>query len=132
MPHVHVIFNPKKVSQDLVDFLKPLLQLEVSSALSSDEVREDPASSEDIETPAEQIMVLQHTTHPSDVNVPPLEIYIVAGRPKGRSEQKIVERIADALAGVECIPSEYLGEGQSGIFLTFHPNNGFCFFPHLY
>jgi len=63
------------------------------------------------------------------VNVPPLEIYIQAGRPKGRSGDKIVELLGQAIAEAGLIPEEHLGEGQSGIFIVFHEHNGFGFIP---
>lgn len=131
MPYVTVVFDPKKVIQPLVNTLKLMLQTEVAFALSSDSVRIDPASTEDINTPPEEIMVVQHATHPTDVNVPPLEIYIEAGRPKGRSGDKIVKMLAQAISELDLIAPEYLGDGQAGIFIVFHEHNGFGFIPKL-
>lgn len=129
MPYVTVVFDPQKVTQPLINTLKLMLQTEVAFALSSDSVRIDSASTEDINTPPEEIMVVQHVTHPTDVNVPPLEIYIEAGRPKGRSGDKIVKLLAQAISELDLIPPEYLGDGQSGIFIVFHEHNGFGFIP---
>lgn len=91
MPYATVVFDPKKVPQDVVDKLKIRLQPSVAEVLSAEATRIDSASTEDITTKTEEIMVTQHATHPTDVNVPPLEIYIQAGRPKGCSGDKIVE-----------------------------------------
>ena len=130
MPYVTIIFDPQKVSQHLVDTLKPLLQYAVARVLNSDAVRLDPYSTIiDINTKPAEIMVIQHATHLTDVNVPPLEIYIEAGRPKGRSGDKIVELLGQAIAELGLIPHEYLGDGQAGIFVNFHENNGFGFIP---
>lgn len=118
MPYATVVFDPNKISQAVIDKLKLMLQTEVAFVLSSDDVRLDPASTEDISTPPEQIMVLQHATHPTDVNVPPFELYIEAGRPKGRSEEKIIKLLGLAIAALNLFPPEYLGDGQAGIFLT--------------
>lgn len=106
-----------------------MLQPEVARILSSEEVRLDASSTVSIETSAAEIMVVQQATHPTDVNVPPLEIYIQAGRPKGRSGDKIVELLGQVIAETDLIPDEHLGEGQSGIFVVFHEHNGFGFIP---
>lgn len=130
MPYVTVFFDPRKIPQPLVNTLKLMLQTEVASVLSSNTVRIDPYSTvENIATPPEEIMVVQHTTHPTDVNVPALEIYIEAGRPKGRSGEKIVELLGQAIAELDLIPPDYLGDGQAGIFIVFHEHNGFGFIP---
>lgn len=129
MPYVSVVFDPKKMSQEVVDQLKAHLQPSVAEVLSAEATRIDTASTVDITTKPEEIMVTQHASHPTDVNVPPLEIYIQAGRPKGRSGDKIVELLGQAIAELDLIPSEYLGEGQAGIFVTFHEHNGFGFIP---
>jgi len=129
MPYVTVVFDPAKITQPLVNTLKVLLQTEVASVMSYHGVRLDPASTEEIFVSPKEIMVMQHATHPTDVNVPPIEIYIQAGRPKGRSGDKIVELLGQMIAERDLIPSEYLGEGQAGIFITFHEHNGFGFIP---
>lgn len=129
MPYVTVVFNPTLVSQNVVDELKPYLQLFVAEVLSSETVRLDPTSTEDIITKPEEIMVTQHATHPTDVNVPPLEIYIQAGRPKGRSGDKIVTLLGNVIAKSRVIPWRFCGEGQAGIFIVFHEHNGFGFIP---
>jgi len=129
MPYVTVVFDSNKVTQEVVDRLKPWLQPEVANILSSEEVRLDASSTVSIETSTAEIMVVQQATHPTDVNVPPLEIYIQAGRPKGRSGDKIVELLGQAIAEADLIPEEHLGEGQSGIFIVFHEHNGFGFIP---
>ncbi len=126
MPYVTVVFNPEQISQDVVDKLKPILQHEVARILSSDAVSLHP---DDISISPEEIMVTQHNAHPTDVNVPPLEIYIQAGRPKGRSESRIVELLGETIAETGLIPDEHLGEGKSGIFIVFHEHNGFGFIP---
>ena len=131
MPYVTVVFDPKKVIPPLVNTLKLMLPTEVAFALSSASGRIDPAATEDINTPPEEIMVVQHATHPTDVKVPPLEIYIEAGRPKGRSGDKIVKMLAQAISELDLIAPEYLGDGQAGIFIVFHEHNGFGFIPKL-
>lgn len=136
MPYVTIVFDPKKVLQDTVDNLKPWLQKEVARVLSivgtiagdypdidAQEIQKD------IQTSPDEIMVLQHATHSTDVNVPPLEIYIQAGRPKGRDGNKVVELLGQLLSESELIPDEYLGDGKAGIFITFHEHNGFGFIP---
>jgi len=127
MPYATVVFESKKVPQEVVDKLKICLQPLVAEVLSAEATRIDSTSTVDITTKPGEIMVVQQATHPTDVNVPPLEIYIQAGRPKGRSGDKIVELLGQAIAELDLIPSEYLGEGQSGIFIVFHEHNGFGF-----
>ena len=129
MPYVTVVFDPQKLTQSLVDSLKLMLQTEVAFALSSNSARIDPTMTDDINTPPEEIMVVQHATHPTDVNVPPLEIYIEAGRPKGRSGARIVKMLGQAISELDLIPSKHLGEGRAGIFIVFHERNDFGFIP---
>jgi hypothetical protein len=136
MPYVTVVFDPKKVSQETVDQLKPWLQPEVARVLSMVEVMYDDSpdfdpkrTPKDLRTSPDEIMVTQQATHPTDVNVPPLEIYIQAGRPKGRSGDKIVEVLGKLVSDSGILPDGYLGDGQSGIFVVFHEYNGFGFIP---
>jgi len=129
MPYVTVVFDSEKIAQETVDKLKQWLQPRVANVLSMDEVRSDPAAADDITVTRDEIMVVQHATHPTDVNVPPLEIYIQAGRPKGRDGSKVVTLLGQFLCESGIIPDEYLGVGQAGIFLTFHEFNGFGFIP---
>lgn len=132
MPYVTVVFDPNKVSQKTVDGLKPWLQLQTAYVLSWIEAFADDYAGydvRDISTKPTEIMVVQHTTHPTDVNVPPLEIYIQAGQPKGRDGNKVVELLGQLLSESELIPDEYLGDGKAGIFITFHEHNGFGFIP---
>ncbi len=132
MPYVTVVFDPMKVSQEVVDNLKTHLQPFVAEVLSAEATRIDTSDTAiDLTTKPEEIMVTQHATHPTDVNVPPLEIYIQAGRPKGRSGDKIVELLGKILAQSMLIPSQFCGEGLAGIFVTFHEHNGFMFIPKL-
>lgn len=137
MPYVTVVFDPTKISQETVDQLKPWLQDEVAYVLSNPYVLDIPLTPEAsmelaqgaIRTLPQEIMVTQHATHPTDVNVPPLKIYIQAGRPKHRSGDKIVALLGRLVAESALIPEEHLGEGLSGIFINFHPDNGFGFIP---
>ena len=136
MPYVTVVFDPKKVSQETVDQLKPWLQPEVARVLSMVEVMYDDypdfdsrRTPKDIRTSPDEIMIVQQITHPTDVNVPPLEIYIQAGRPKGRSGDKIVKLLGQLVSESGIVPDEYLGDGQAGIFIVFHEHNGFGFVP---
>ena len=129
MPYVTVVFDPKKITQEIVDKFKPWLQSEVSRVLSSYEIRLDPSSTENIATIKSEIFVTQQAIHPSDVNASPFEIYIQAGRPKGRDGNKIVQILGDRIAETGWLPEKYLGEGQSCIFVVFHENNGFGFIP---
>lgn len=134
MPYVTVVFDPARVSQETVTKLKKWLQPEVARVLSivetiADDVPEfDPrATPKNIRTTPEEIMVIQHATHPTDVNVPPLEIYIQAGQPKGRDGNKIVALLGELVSDSGIISEEHLGEGAAGIFITFHEHNGFGF-----
>ncbi len=137
MPYVTVIFDPTKISQETVDQLKSWLQDKVAYVLSNPYVLDIPLTPEvsseltleAFETLPEEIMVMQHAAHPTDVNVPALEIYIQAGRPKSRSGDKIVALLGRLVTETGLIPKEHLGEGLSGIFITFHENNGFGFIP---
>lgn len=139
MPYVTVVFDPTKVSQEIVDKLKPWLQPQVAEVLSSlDSVYGDytlPGKvnkvgvEEDIATSPDEIMVIQHETNPTDVNVPPLEIYIQAGRPKGRDGDRVVKLLSKAISESQIVLNEHLGNGQAGIFVTFHEYNGFGFIP---
>jgi len=63
------------------------------------------------------------------VNVPPLGIYIQAGKPKGRDAEKVAALLATLVSDSRIVPDEFLGDGQMGIFLTFHEHNGFRFVP---
>lgn len=142
MPYVTVVFDPQKVSQETVDRLKPWLQPQVAEVLSSlDSVYGDytlPGKvnkvgvKEDIATSPDEIMVIQHETNPTDVNVPPLEIYIQAGRPKGRDGDRVVKLLGKAVSESEIIPNGLLGNGEAGIFITFHEHYGFRFIPKFY
>ena len=139
MPYVTVVFDPKKVSQETVDKLKPWLQPNVAEVLSSLDVVYGDYSlpgkfnkmgvEEDIRTTPEEIMVMQQATHPTDVNVAPLEIFIQAGRYKGRSGDKVVAALGKRVSESEIIPNGCLGEGEAGIFVNFHEHNGFGFIP---
>ena len=139
MPHVTVIFKPTQVSQPTLNKLKPWLQEKVAEVLSSlDSVYGDytlPGKvnkvgiEEDIAISPDEIMVTQHETHPTDVNVPPLEIYIQAGRPKGRDGDRVVKLLGKAVSESEIIPDGFLGDSEAGIFVTFHEHNGFGFIP---
>ena len=139
MPYVTVVFDPKQISQDVVDELKPWLQPKVAEVFSSlDSVYGDytlPGKvnkvgvEEDIKTSPDEIMVMQQETHPTDVNVAPLEIYIQAGRPKGRDGDRVVKLLGKAVSDSHIIPNGKLGNGESGIFVTFHEHNGFGFIP---
>ncbi len=137
MPYVNVVFDCTKISQEIVDQLKLWLQQAVADVLSNPDTLDIPITPEvsvelalgAIETLPEEIMVTQYVAHPTDVNVPPLEIYIQAGRPKRRSGDKIVRLLGGLVAASGLIPEEHLGEGLSGIFITFHPDNGFGFIP---
>lgn len=136
MPYVTVVFDPKKVSQETVDKLKPWLQPEVARVLSIVETIADDypdfdprKTPKNIRTKPEEIMVIQHATHPTDVNVPPLEIFIQAGRPKGRDGNKVVVLLGQLVRESGIIPDEHLGDGAAGIFVNFHEHNGFGFIP---
>lgn len=129
MPYVNVFFDPDKVKQATVDELKARLQPHVADVLSSDETRIDKTSTETITTTPEEIFVYQHEIHPTDVNAAPLEIHIEAGKPKGRSGEKIVELLGMRIGQEGHLPAEHLGDGQACIFLNFHEHNGFGFIP---
>lgn len=129
MPYVNVFFDPNKVPQKIVDKLKANLQPHTAAVLSSDEVRNHRPSAEEITTRPEEIFVYQHEIHPTDVNAAPLEIHIEAGKPKGRSGDKIVELLGQRVSEDDLIPAEYLSEGESCIFVNFHEHNGFGFIP---
>ena len=139
MPYVTVVFDPIKIPQPAIDLLKSWLHREVAETLSNHETLDVTITPEvstelalgAIETLPEEIMVTQHAVHPTDVNVPPLEIYIQAGRSKSRSGDKVVQLLGAELAKSMLIPAEYLGYGLSGIFITFHESNGFGFIPRL-
>ena len=87
------------------------------------------SSTEDITTSKDEIFVTQQKVHPTDVGAAPFEIYIQAGRPKGRDGDKIVHILGGRIAETGWLPEEFLGEGQSCIFVAFHENNGFGFIP---
>ncbi len=129
MPIVTVVFNPQKVPQDLVDKLKQRLPFKVAQILSSEEVRIDPSSAEDIEVGADDIKVTQQATNPTDVNMSALMIRIEAGRPKGRSGDMIVKLLGEYIAETHLISPLLLYHDQCCIFLTFHEYNGFQFIP---
>jgi hypothetical protein len=127
MPYVTVYFDTAKVPQHAVNKLKLLLQPLVAEALSDVDTRADPTSVEDIETDPNWVIVLQHAYYPTDVNAPPLEIYIVCGQPKGRSGDKVVELIITGIKESGIIDTKILGENESGVFLIFNEHNGFRF-----
>ena len=134
MPYVTVVFDPKKVSQETIDQLKPWLQPEVARVFSMVEILADDCpdfdprkTPEHIRVTPQEIMVMQHATHPTDVNVPPLEIYIQAGRPKGRDGDKVATLLGELVSESGIIPEEHLGYGGAGIFVNFHEHNGFGF-----
>lgn len=129
MPYVTVVFDSKKVPQETVDKFKPWLQKEVARALSSLSTLPSGHQNEDIKTSPEEIFVGQYEAHPTDVNTAPFEIYIQAGRPKMRSGDKVQEILGKAVSETGWIPDEYLGDGQSCIFVVFHEHNGFGFIP---
>ena len=129
MPYVNVFFDPDKVPQAVVDQLKAKLQPHTAAVLSSDEVRKHRPSAYDITVRPEEIFVYQHMIHPTDVNAAPLEIHIEAGKPKGRSGKKIVRLLGQRVSEDELIPPQYLGDGESCIFVNFHKHNGFGFIP---
>ncbi len=137
MPYVTVVFDPTKISQETVNQLKSQLQLMAAKVLSNPDTLDIPITPEVslelemgvLKTSPEEIMVMQHAAHPTDINVPALEVYIQAGRPKNRSGDKIVELLGVLVAESGLIPEEHLGDGLSGIFITFHENNGFGFIP---
>lgn len=135
MPYVTVLFDPRQVSQEIIDTLKPWLQKEVAGVLSAIETLADGYLGydvRDIRTRSEEIMVVQHATHPTDVNVPPLEIYIQAGRPKGRNSDQVVKLLGEAVSESKIVPNGLLGDGEAGIFVTFHEHNGFGFIPKFH
>jgi len=128
------MFDPTKIPQETVDKAKPWLQIAGAEALSSKETLPpghlpDGSKGEDITTKPEEIFVGQYMVHPTDVNPAPFEVYIQAGRSKGRNGDKVQEILGKALSETSLIPNEYLGEGQSCIFVTFHEENGFGFIP---
>ena len=127
MPHVTVIFDPKCVSQEVVTRLKRWLWVDVAKVMSSRNSRLNPNSTEDITTTPQEIVVKQLVAHPTDMNMPAIEIYIEAGRPKGRSGDKIAEMLAQGIISANVMPEEVLMDEQSGIFVTFHERNGFRF-----
>lgn len=129
MPYVTVIFDPHEISQEVVTRLKRWLRPTVARIMSETDVLIKPQSDEDIRTIPDEIMVMQMATHPTDVNVPTFEIYIQAGRPKGRSGEKIAQLLGKAVADSNLVPVEILSDGQCGIFVTFHEHNGFWFIP---
>ena len=132
MPYVTIVFDPKKIPQKIVDKFKPWLQKEVAFAFGMDEMRVDPSSTEvDIATSKDEIFVTQQKVHPTDVNASPFEVYIQAGKPKGRDGDKLVQFLGVGIADTGWIPKQYLGDGQSCIFLVFHEHNGFAFLPRL-
>ena len=144
MPHVTVMFNPDKVDQELIDKLKPWLQPKVAEVFSSiDAVYPDYSMpgkvgrrgiEDDIATTPEEILVTQHTTHPTDVNVSPIQINIQAGRYKGRDGDRVVKLLGEAIRNEEVVPNDLdlLGDDESCIFVTFHEHNGFGFIPKFY
>lgn len=129
MPHVNVIFDPACFSGAEIAKLKKKLQIFVAVAFSDESVCVELDRAVSIATKVSEIMVLGHPVHPTDVNVPPIEIYIQAGRPKGRSGDKIVALLGKMISMARLIPNTYLGEGQAGIFVVFHEYNGFGFIP---
>lgn len=126
MPYVTVRFDPQKISQKTVDKLKPWLQVAVARVLSAKATLPRGAKT-DIATNPLEIAVTQAASHPTDVNVAPLEVYIEAGRSKGRSAETIAEILSRAIDESNLIPKQYLGQGQSCIFIVFHEENGFQF-----
>lgn len=130
MPYVTVFFDPSKIGQGVIDEFKPWLKTAVASIMSNKEVLSGSATDQDITTHPAAIMVIQHAAHPTDVNVPPLELYIEGGQSKGRSPDMIIAWLGEEIALSGLIPDEYLGDlGESGIFLTFHEVNGFDYIP---
>lgn len=137
MPYVTVVFDPTKIPQETVDQLKVRLQPMVAEVLSNPDMLDVPLTPElslelsmgFIRTSPEEVMVTQYAAHPTDMNVPAIEIYIQAGRPKYRSGDKIADLLGELLADTGLIPGEHLGKGLSGIFVTFHEHNGFRFIP---
>lgn len=139
MHHALVMFDPELVDQEIIDDLKPWLQPEIAEILSSiDAVYPDYTRPgkigrngilEDIATPAEEILVTQRATHPTDVNVSPIQINIQAGMSKGRDGDRVVKLLGKAIRDEGIIPSGLLGDDKSCIFVMFHEYNGFGFIP---
>lgn len=127
MPYVTVRFDPEKIPQKTVDKLKPWLQVAVAGALSAKATLPRGAKETDIATNPIEIAVTQTTSHETDVNVAPLEVYIEAGKSKGRSAETIATILSRAINESNLIPKQYLGQGQSCIFIVFHEHNGFQF-----
>ena len=142
MLHATVMFDPKRVEQEIIDKLKPWLQPKIAEVLSSlDAVYPDyslPGKfghrdvEKDIATPPEEILVTQHATHPTDVNVSPIQINIQAGRYKGRDGDRVVKLLGEAIRDEKIVPNGLLGDDESCIFITFHEHNGFGFMPKNY
>jgi hypothetical protein len=130
MPHVTVFFDPQEFDQALVDRLKPWLQVEVASVMSNRATLVNPNQDDgdgNIKVRPEEVMVVQWMAHPTDVGVPPFEIYIRPGRTKGRSPMKVVKLLAAAISMSRMVPGQYLGLGKSGIFIRFCEDNAFGF-----
>lgn len=127
---ITVIFDPRIVSQDLVDSLKQKLPYMVTQILSSDEVRIDPTSIESVMMMPKDIKVTQRKTHPTDVNMPSFMIYIEAGRQKGRSGEKIVELLGKYIAEVHLVSPLLLYNNPCCTFITFHEQSSFGFISH--
>lgn len=130
VPYVTVVFDFRVIPQETVDKFKPWLQNEVARILSSKvTLASDDHLRTDITTSPKEIFVTQYEVHPTDVNFAPFEIYIQAGRPKGRSGDKIAKLLAKAVSETGWIHNDFLGDGKSCIFIVFHENNGFGFIP---
>jgi len=133
MPYAIVMFDPDKVDQRDVDELKAALDKVVAWSLS-DLSTIDPTApmrptAKDIRVEPKEIFVGQWEMHRSDKNRSPVEVFVLAGRSGGRSEEKVREIIGRRITALKIIKPEYLGEDNSCVWLHFSERNSFGWIP---
>lgn len=127
MPHVTVIFNPAAISQSRIDELKEKLPEIVSEALSFPSRRTLRSKLANIKVSPDEVLVCQHATHPTDVNVSPVEILIEAGAPKDRDPELVARMISKQLRKTNYLPANPVNGAGCCIWLKFSPVNAFRF-----
>ena len=130
MPEGIVRYDTEKVEQSVINGLKKALPQIITDALNTnDTIAPGYRGEKPAVTPVKTVMVTQSAFHPTDVNVPPIEIRIIAGEARGRNPDLVAKRIAKAISAMNWIPQEFLEGDKSSVWLHFSLSNGFCPIP---